>query len=522
MDEGAAVDGPSTADRGGAALAWLAHPVTVLAIVALVFNDHVLKAAYPGWITGKLSDAAGLVLAPPLLAVVATLLVPWLPARIAAIVGFVGTAFGFAAVKGSVAGAAAASAMWSAVAMPTVIRADATDLLTLPALVLAWYAWTCAQRQPVAHRLVRLARALVVLPLGVLAVAATSVDHPQAVAVAQWRGGIVVGEINAYTEEADDWDWARYSGDGGQTWRWLGDAYEQVSVAVDRADGERMQACLPSDSTVCYRVVGGHLRVQRTSDGGVTWTTSWEVTDEQRDRLARHYSGLDDPAVDLSSHSVMVYPTDGRHVVLVANGRDGYALMDVDGHWHRIGFGWTGEDIPHWDDPPPMAGMWMPSWWLWAQVAAALAGLVIVEAVGRRGWRRRLLHVAGLVMLGCGLAAQFVTVTRAAHPAPFSGFEYVLAAMLTVAGAVVWSGTVALGRLLSGPQWAVAMPASIVVGLIVSVPVAIRPDRHPGAIVAAVLLWGLGTTLATSLVWQIGQWARPSRIINRQEPGGPG
>ena len=53
-------------DAARVTLAWLGHPVTVLALVVLVLNDHVLKAAQPGWLTGKLSDVVGLVLAPPL------------------------------------------------------------------------------------------------------------------------------------------------------------------------------------------------------------------------------------------------------------------------------------------------------------------------------------------------------------------------------------------------------------------------------------------------------------------------
>lgn len=53
----------------GAALAWLVHPVTVFATALLIVNDHLLKAAYPGWVTGKLSDVAGLVMAPPVVAV---------------------------------------------------------------------------------------------------------------------------------------------------------------------------------------------------------------------------------------------------------------------------------------------------------------------------------------------------------------------------------------------------------------------------------------------------------------------
>ena len=47
----------------------LASPVFVLALVVLVLNDHVFKQAWPGLVTGKLSDFAGLVVAPLLLAV---------------------------------------------------------------------------------------------------------------------------------------------------------------------------------------------------------------------------------------------------------------------------------------------------------------------------------------------------------------------------------------------------------------------------------------------------------------------
>lgn len=36
------------------------HPVVLAAIVLLALNDHLLKRAYPGVVTGKLSDAAGL------------------------------------------------------------------------------------------------------------------------------------------------------------------------------------------------------------------------------------------------------------------------------------------------------------------------------------------------------------------------------------------------------------------------------------------------------------------------------
>ena len=42
----------------------LLHPAAFGAIVLLVLNDHIFKAAFPGPITGKLSDVAGLIIAP--------------------------------------------------------------------------------------------------------------------------------------------------------------------------------------------------------------------------------------------------------------------------------------------------------------------------------------------------------------------------------------------------------------------------------------------------------------------------
>ena len=42
----------------------LRHPIVVANVVLLVINDHWLKQACPGWFSGKLSDAAFMVLAP--------------------------------------------------------------------------------------------------------------------------------------------------------------------------------------------------------------------------------------------------------------------------------------------------------------------------------------------------------------------------------------------------------------------------------------------------------------------------
>ncbi|WIG94646.1 hypothetical protein [Myxococcus sp. SDU36] len=43
------------------------HPITLAAVALLILNDHVLKAQWPSWWTGKLSDVAGLAMFPLLL-----------------------------------------------------------------------------------------------------------------------------------------------------------------------------------------------------------------------------------------------------------------------------------------------------------------------------------------------------------------------------------------------------------------------------------------------------------------------
>jgi hypothetical protein len=119
----------------------LLHPVCLAAIGLLVLNDHWLKAHDPSWLTGKLSDAAGLVVFPLVLAALV---------RSRAGVAVAATALGFALVKTVPAATdayryglgtlqwpfAAASAVWHDRAVPGLVPVEAvtdpTDLIALP------------------------------------------------------------------------------------------------------------------------------------------------------------------------------------------------------------------------------------------------------------------------------------------------------------------------------------------------------------------------------------------------------
>ncbi|WP_212832643.1 hypothetical protein [Catellatospora sp. TT07R-123] len=362
MSDGVGID-EGRRDGLGRALAWLAHPVSVGGLVLLLLNDHLLKAWYPGQVTGKLSDLAGMLMFPPLLACLAAL-APRLPERVAGPLALALTAAGFTAVKAVEPGARLASQAWSVLHGPSVVRADATDLLVLPALALSWWAWRRAghARRP-AGRTLRTVRALVLVPAALLATVATSAPMwPET----NWvgtdeAGAILVETVNGYHDSP--FGYVR-STDGGATFTPV-PLQEQPD---ERPQDGRREDCL---GQVCYRAVEGELHVQSSQDGGRTWTTAWQVRGRQLAALVDWYEPKgffsDSGETDhLSSQSLRVFPSGSGHVVIVANGPDGILRRDVDGTWTRLGI-WT---FDRWDPVPPLADVWEPT--IGARVTAAL------------------------------------------------------------------------------------------------------------------------------------------------------
>lgn len=251
----------------------LAHPGSVLALVVLVLNDHVLKQAWPGWVTGKLSDVAGLVVAPLLLsAALAALRVRRsLPVAVAM------TGAGFVVVKASAEGAALVSALWS-VGFPTVMRADATDLLALPALGIAWWVDADVRRRPPVgwRRGAASATGMVLLPIGVLATAATSCDGDDGL----WTIDAVQGRFTgtqsrqAFVVSDDASGYVRIDPLSGRV-EGLGDR------DVARLRDEHPIGACDSTGVKCWRVEDFE-KVQSSVDGGVTWRDDLVVSAEEQ------------------------------------------------------------------------------------------------------------------------------------------------------------------------------------------------------------------------------------------------
>ncbi len=150
----------------------LIHPLWLGALALLAVNDHLLKGSghLPGWLTGKLSDFAGLVVAPALLAVLLRL-----SSRRGLFAAHLATGLVFAAIKIFPAAARAFEALAALTPFPWTITVDPTDLLALPALAVAWRVLVPVMARPLPERPVVYRVAAIG---GSLACAATSESPP--------------------------------------------------------------------------------------------------------------------------------------------------------------------------------------------------------------------------------------------------------------------------------------------------------------------------------------------------------
>jgi hypothetical protein len=143
------------------------------ALFVLVVNDHVLKGAgvLPGWLTGKLSDFAGLIVAPVLAAWIARARTP----RVRAL-AFAAVVASFCAIKLSPAAASAAVRAVGWLGIPWRLWCDPTDLIALGVLPVAWrIAPRAAPHAPISPRR---GRGAVPVILGAAACLATSKAGP--------------------------------------------------------------------------------------------------------------------------------------------------------------------------------------------------------------------------------------------------------------------------------------------------------------------------------------------------------
>jgi hypothetical protein len=307
--------------------------VTLLALAVLALNDHVLKQAAPGVVTGKLSDVAGLLVAPPLLAVgLAMLRVPR-PTQ----VSLVATGVGFVLVKTTEWGVDAANELWSLL-WPTRILQDPTDLVALPALlVTAAVLRAEGRRQPGPRRRAAVALGSLALPFAVVATAATGACHVPdgVVSVALVRGdftGSPTGEEERIVVGVDGDD---LSVDAHGGLRSLSPSDERRLRGSGR---QVMKACSISRPRQCWRQQEGtqEPRVEVSTDGGRAWTLEHSVPRAELDEaLAATRDNCESVDPTAAVDDIAVLDAADGQLVAVAVRNAGLLVRNPRGEWVR-------------------------------------------------------------------------------------------------------------------------------------------------------------------------------------------
>lgn len=345
--------------RKRSAAAILTSPVFTGAVVALLVNDHVLKTSHPGWLTGKLSDVAGLVVVALLLRV---------------IVRHDGAALGAAAVGFVWLKVVPGAALVAAPVLGGPTRQDPTDMLALLVFV-PLAAWLRAGSGPEARATPMLsAVSVVTVVLALSAATATSceedetgVTHLSAVDGEVWAGidrsVFVAGDFDRFTE----WTVSR---DGGRTFvaSDVGPPHTAVAAA--------QQAC--DDAGTCWRVEP-YQRVEVSA--GDTWSTAFEFSDEQWGQMQLAAGSTCSDPKTATFESLLIDRESG--VVLVAMGTQGVLRFDGE-RWDRVA-------VLEYEPAPTKGPRWLALVPLFVLAGLAIGGVGAAAAASLRAQR----HVRG-------------------------------------------------------------------------------------------------------------------------------
>ena len=264
--------------------AALTHPATLLALAALLVNDHLLKSIWPGaWATGKLSDLAWLIFAMPLAAWLLSLIARdgRLSRRVAFISAYLGLPLLYAAFNtfGSLH-----DFILTAITTPFGLNPgsplDATDSIVIPpAMAIGLWVWRANSAK---SALARRKWVILVATLAIVASIATT-ESPKKlgiIEVAVTDNGFVIAQSGS---EYGDRSGLYQSQDGGLTWGeerntespllGVGDRAETPRGTYLIADTDIVKLGPQSESEVVYSTAyltqSGNQWIQRISTIGL-------------------------------------------------------------------------------------------------------------------------------------------------------------------------------------------------------------------------------------------------------------
>jgi hypothetical protein len=341
------------------AIAGLTHPLTIIAIVVLLTNDHWLRWQHPSWLTGKLGDFVWLIFAP----FIAALFFSWLiPRRLKQHEQFVGiisfSLIGLWFILGKTepnVHRLTVSLLETLMNWHDTLRMDSSDLLMLPGLLVGWWIWRHSHETRLTFR----PSAHVVFALAIMATLANSPAPANfgLGCIAQRNDELIVSsEGNYYLS-------IFYSSeDGGIIWTPLEINNEQVQSNLREECFKRwlrddFTVIDPANQNIQYRFQAGQS-IERSDDGGQTWTIDLDLSELNPD-VRRYYHSRKvgevgaNVAADPGPFDAVFDQTSGN--LVVSMGFDGMLVHPPNGEWNWISIGpYHRENIYRFDRLPDL------------------------------------------------------------------------------------------------------------------------------------------------------------------------
>ena len=243
------------------AVLLLSRPVSLLALVLLFLNDHVLRVLWPSWITGKLGDFAWLFFAPFALAAVLALLIPASVRKHEKLVGLL--AFGivgfFFFLENSFPSAnrfMIAVLEWLLPFRVQIVR-DPTDLFALLSFVPSWLLWKKEERQPAVSN----AKGFALISVAVCLTVANAPAPPLGIECLLVKEEGVIA-VSSYDE-------GFLSEDGGFSWEFIEDTNFYCEFHSNAEDAENLVAD-PDNVNRLFRM-NRKQQIEMSENGGQTW-----------------------------------------------------------------------------------------------------------------------------------------------------------------------------------------------------------------------------------------------------------
>jgi len=259
------------------ALKLLCSPPSLVAMVVLLINDHLLRRFWPSWITGKLGDFAWLLFFPFALAWAWALILPRRERLVRGLsFGMTGGIFALANTIPACHAAVVSAAEWT-LGRPVIWVRDPSDLITLVSLAAAWLMW---EKLPDAEALTAPQRGSatkwnrLALAAAALLTVANSAGPPSiGIERLAYREGSIYG-LGGSASYGLGGSASYVSHDGGFSWTMIGvsELYQSRTSVLD------------VNGIVQYRYASGKP-IERSDDSGATWQKVYVRSSSPADKI---------------------------------------------------------------------------------------------------------------------------------------------------------------------------------------------------------------------------------------------